>query len=191
MSQFILPTFTGIEFDLENPTVDMICIADIAHHLSQINRFCGATRFPYSVGLHSILVCEQTPIEFKLESLLHDAAEAYIHDLTAPLKALLNNHCDAVLNHNSSCYAEIDETINYLIETKFDLHYKHCNGITKKIDLRMGVTEINQLLFKFDMNKWMLEYQNLEPYPIQILELPWWNVEELFLKEFEKYRRDK
>src|ERR1700754_1012877 len=42
-------TATGVAFDLRFIKADAIDIADIAHHLAQINRYTGACRRPYSV----------------------------------------------------------------------------------------------------------------------------------------------
>jgi hypothetical protein len=62
-------------------------IIDIAHHLSLVNRFGGATSVPISVAQHSVYVswlCEGT--DWALQGLLHDASEAYLGDVTKWLK---------------------------------------------------------------------------------------------------------
>lgn len=66
--------------------VEQIDIRDIAHHLSLINRFNGATRRPISVAFHSLWVANLVPDRFKLQALLHDGSEAYIGDITKWLK---------------------------------------------------------------------------------------------------------
>lgn len=72
-----------------------VCIEDIAHHLSHLCRFTGASRVFYSVAEHSLLVAqivaEAAPDEprTQLAALLHDATEAYLTDLATPVKALL------------------------------------------------------------------------------------------------------
>lgn len=191
MSKFILPTYTGIMFDLLEPTIDMICIEDIAHHTALINRFCGATKFPYSVGYHSIIGVEQIRKELKLEFLLHDSPEAYLHDLTAPLKGLLR---EFYKEDWENIYDTKTTEIFNLIGEKFDLRgdgisFGYYHEEVNIIDKRMGVTEIGQLLSKFDRDRWMPEYQQYEPFIINILELNWRNVEELFLQAYKKYRR--
>jgi hypothetical protein len=75
--------------DLENPKIEQIDIRDIAHALAQINRFTGHTRTPYSVAEHCVLGSEIIRGEFALEFLLHDAAEAYLGDVSGPLKRLM------------------------------------------------------------------------------------------------------
>jgi hypothetical protein len=106
-----LQTHSGKRIDLINPTPEMVDIEDIAHALSMICRFNGHCRDFYSVAEHSVMaealgsqmmmrqeaersskklsVLPKPTSEFvqkSLELLLHDAAEAYIGDFTAPLK---------------------------------------------------------------------------------------------------------
>lgn len=80
---------SGHPFDLASPTPDMIRPVDIAYALARICRFNGHTRDHYSVAQHSLHVAELVPPEHRLVALLHDAAEAYIGDLSSPLKAML------------------------------------------------------------------------------------------------------
>ena len=66
-----------------------VCIEDIAHVLAMTPRFGGATHRPYSVAEHSMAVCERVAHagpRAALQGLLHDAAEAYIGDIRAPIK---------------------------------------------------------------------------------------------------------
>ena len=79
-------THTGKRFDLFEPDVDMIDPRDIAHSLAHLCRFNGHTREFYSVAQHSCLVADLVPTEHKLAALLHDATEAYLGDMTRPLK---------------------------------------------------------------------------------------------------------
>lgn len=188
MSNYYLSTFTGKIFDLANPTEDMICIEDIAHHLSIENRFNGATKFAYSVAYHSLLVCKFAPEEYKLEALLHDAAEAYCKDLPLPLKQLLKNGGE-LASYN---YYAIDILICGAIRSKFNLiNASLCNITIKNIDLKMANTEIAQLLKYFPKENWAHDYIKVgeETYNVDIMKLQPENVEELFLKEYEKYRR--
>lgn len=56
-------TFSGIAFDLLNPKPEMILLEDIIHSLALINRFNGASIFPYSVAQHSLYVASLLPSE--------------------------------------------------------------------------------------------------------------------------------
>lgn len=82
-------TQSGQQFDLLRPTASMIKPVDIAHALSRLCRFNGHTRAHYSVAQHSLIVASLVPTEHQLVALLHDATEAYIGDMTRPLKAVM------------------------------------------------------------------------------------------------------
>lgn len=79
-------TFTGRMFDILEPTEDMIDIEDIAHASAQMNRFTGHCKYPYPVAQHSRLTSRIVEPGFELWALLHDAPEAYIGDMSRPLK---------------------------------------------------------------------------------------------------------
>lgn len=75
-------------FELWPEDVD---IDDIAHALANLCRFCGHTKFFYSVAEHSIHVARVAatrgyPLEMQLQALLHDSAEAYLGDVSRPIK---------------------------------------------------------------------------------------------------------
>jgi hypothetical protein len=75
-------------FDLDATLVDIV---DIAHSLARLCRYNGHTEGHYSVARHSILVAGRLaatghPRDVQLAGLLHDAAEAYLGDMTSPLK---------------------------------------------------------------------------------------------------------
>jgi len=73
------------------PDAAVVEVGDIARALSHCCRFAGHCREFYSVATHSMLVQElvssQTEcIHTQAAALIHDAAEAYLHDITRPLK---------------------------------------------------------------------------------------------------------
>lgn len=89
-------TASGVPFDLRLVHADAVRIEDIAHHLAQINRYCGAAMRPISVAEHSLLVLwllrQQMRVidpSLLLAGLLHDAHEAYFGDHTSPVKRLI------------------------------------------------------------------------------------------------------
>jgi hypothetical protein len=87
-------TYSGKHFYPLDPKPEDICIADIAHALSQICRFNGHTRIMYTVANHCLNVAHYLKLwghdeKVQLYGLLHDAAEAYIGDITRPLKNCL------------------------------------------------------------------------------------------------------
>jgi len=89
----------GKLIDPFNPDPDMINLVDIAHALSNICRWNGHTMKFHSVAEHSIFVQNIVQSrEDKLAAMLHDASEAYIADITRPVKHRLANYSD--VEHN-------------------------------------------------------------------------------------------
>ena len=81
-----ISTYTGRRFYPLDPNPSDVCIEDIAHALAMICRFNGHTREFYSVAEHSVHVSRIVPPEYALAGLLHDASEAYIADVSRPVK---------------------------------------------------------------------------------------------------------
>jgi hypothetical protein len=97
-----MTTISGKDYHLGGPrTMSQdarpVCIEDIAHHLSQINRFTGAATRPYSVAEHSLLCAdiaahEGAAVGLQMAMLMHDAHEAYTTDLSSPAKVAVNSY---------------------------------------------------------------------------------------------------
>lgn len=81
-----MATFSGRRFWPYDPRPEDVCIEDIAHHLSLINRFLGATRTAYNVAEHSYWVSYFCDPRDAIEGLFHDGHEAYSGDWISPLK---------------------------------------------------------------------------------------------------------
>lgn len=81
-----IATYTGRRFYPLDPNPDDVHIEDIAHALAMICRFNGHTREFYSVAEHSVHVSHIVPAPYALAGLLHDASEAYIADVSRPVK---------------------------------------------------------------------------------------------------------
>lgn len=79
-------TNLGKRIDLTYPLAEQIDIMDIAAGLGNQCRFTGQIRHHYSVAEHCIHVAALVPDKYKLAALLHDAQEAYISDLSTPMK---------------------------------------------------------------------------------------------------------
>lgn len=87
-------TYTKKMFDPLNPNPELIDIRDIAHALSQLCRANGHYGEFYSVCQHSLDCCAEAAargenVRIQLACLLHDASEAYLSDVTRPVKAMM------------------------------------------------------------------------------------------------------
>ncbi len=88
---YCINSYGGRRFDPTAPDPEDICPEDIAHALSLLCRANGHLRLFYSVAQHC-LACRREAAargwgpRLQLLCLLHDASEAYIGDLTRPLK---------------------------------------------------------------------------------------------------------
>jgi uncharacterized protein len=95
MSGTRIELWSGNYLDLKCPDVSTITHEDVIVGLSNTCRCAGQTRRFYSVAEHSLLVCDLVAQMRggndgrQRAALMHDAPEAFLHDLTAPLKKVL------------------------------------------------------------------------------------------------------
>lgn len=99
-------------FDPVHPNAALIDINDIAHALSMLCRANGHFHTFHSVGQHSINCAREAMARgysrrVQLACLLHDASEAYLSDVTRPVKAELPK------------YLEIEKPLQDCIWSKF------------------------------------------------------------------------
>lgn len=97
-----MQTLSGGFVDLLDPQPDQIVATDMIVSLSRIPRFNGHSLIFWSVAAHSLLVEELArragaSAFVRLWALLHDAHEAYMGDLTAPMKTAVNDTIDMTL----------------------------------------------------------------------------------------------
>ena len=105
-------TYTGESFRPLNPDINKIKIEDIAHALSLTCRANGHVRHFYSVAQHCINCANEAKARglsarIQLACLLHDGSEAYISDITRPVKRQLSQ------------YLEIEDRLQTLVYKKF------------------------------------------------------------------------
>lgn len=139
-------TTSGRPFFASDPRPEDISLDDIAAHLARICRYGGALRADvehYSVAQHSVLVSFAVPAEHALEALLHDAAEAYIGDMIAPLK---HDPC-------MQGYREVEDRVDRVIRQKWGLPATMTPAV-KRADLEAAVTEKRDLLTPSDDVDW-------------------------------------
>lgn len=94
-----IKTYTGVMFDPLNPREELVDIRDIAHSLSMLCRANGHFRSFYSVGQHCINCMHEAAARgysprVQLACLLHDASEAYLSDVTRPVKQELSGYLE-------------------------------------------------------------------------------------------------
>lgn len=94
VNKLCISTINKHRFDPTGPTFDDIELDDIAHALSMMTRANGHLSEFYSVARHSINCFYEArargySYKVQLLCLLHDGAEAYIGDMTRPLKIRL------------------------------------------------------------------------------------------------------
>lgn len=80
-----IKTYTGLWVDPLHLRASDVSILDIAHHLSCICRFNGATSSYYSVAQHSVLVSMRVGSRLKAHALIHQACHAYLGDCVRPI----------------------------------------------------------------------------------------------------------
>ena len=95
-----ITTYTGKSFDPLTATSDEIDITDIAHALHLLCRANGHFPHFYSVAQHSVNCAKEAQARgyserVQLGCLLHDASEAYMSDVTRPIKKLLPDYLKA------------------------------------------------------------------------------------------------
>lgn len=134
-------TRSGRAVDLLAPTPDQIDLGDIGHHLAMLCRFSGATRVFYSVAEHSVRVWEVVrdrdgTAREQRAALMHDAAEAYIGDMVAPLKFAIAG-ADPV--------KPIADRLERVIAERFDLAWPWPE-VVHTADMIMLATEARDLM---------------------------------------------
>lgn len=139
MHQYIL-TYSKTKFYPLEPVESDILIEDIAHALAQMTRANGHFIHFYSVGQHSINCFKEAKArgytkEVQLGCLLHDASEAYLSDITRPVKAFLPT------------YKEIEKNLQTAIYKKYKLELDDNDYVKiKEVDDDMLYHEFKNLM---------------------------------------------
>lgn len=104
-----ITTYTKEQFSPITPKIKNVHIQDIAHALSLMTRANG--HFPqfYSVAQHSVDCAKEAQAEklsdrIILACLLHDASEAYLSDITRPVKVYLGDYADIEKRMQNTIY---------------------------------------------------------------------------------------
>ncbi|MCH4888356.1 HD domain-containing protein [Acidaminobacter sp. JC074] len=140
-------TYTKRKFWPLDPRKEEIVLEDISHALSMICRGNGHYSHFYSVGQHSINCAYEARARghskrIQLACLLHDASEAYLSDITRPVKKHLTD------------YQRIEKNLQEMIYEAFGLEDLSDSDYekVKRIDDAMLSYEMNLLLNIPDLN---------------------------------------
>lgn len=163
---------SGAWFDFCAPADSEFTIDDIAHGLANICRYSGQCSSFYSVAEHSILVSEIAK-GFEYEALLHDAAEAFLGDITRPLKQMLPE------------YKRIETEVEEAILDRFGIDGPIPPQV-KQADLRVLAAEQRQIMPE-GTDGWV-RGQKVEPAPVVVRHLPPVEAKTLFLERFNVLR---
>lgn len=165
---------SGAWFDFAAPHTSLFTIDDIAHGLANICRYSGQCKSFYSVAEHSLLVSE-TAVGFEFEALMHDAAEAFLGDVTRPLKQMLPE------------FKKIEREVENAIFERFGIRHPMPPEV-KKADLRVLAAEQKQIM-PDGTDAWV-RGQRVEPAPVKVRNLAPVEAKAAFLERFEAlYRR--
>ena len=112
-----IQVYGGAAVDLVKPDLSSFTFEELAHSLSRIARFSGHTKgqHGYSVAQHSIYVSRLLPASLRFAGLLHDAHEAFIGDITSPVKWLIEQKT------RTGLFREIEKPLIQAIEERFDV----------------------------------------------------------------------
>lgn len=142
-------TSSGNVFRLGDLDANVYSLPDIATSLAKQCRYNGNCRYFYSVAQHSYLASIMAPAEYALETLMHDASEAYIGDIIRPIK------------HGIPGLCELEDQLHASIFKHFGLIWP-MPDIVHEIDNRMLRTEMALLMPHCDPVEW--GFGNVQPY---------------------------
>ncbi len=174
-------TVSGRQWPLTAPTADHVHWPDIAEALSKICRFNGHTQSFYSVAQHCCLVADILPLNERLFGLLHDAHEAFLGDVTSPLKMAL-----AKLGAKAA-FDDLAAITDQAIYTAAGLEFPVPLAIKSRVksaDLLTLATERRDILSDNKSVDWGCLP---DPLPKQIKPWPWPKAMEQFMDRLDRY----
>jgi hypothetical protein len=162
-----------------SPKPHMITLWDVAHHLSIIPRYNGATRRPYSVAEHCVLLADYgirrglSPLKC-LNLLLHDGAEAYLTDVMSPIK------------DSFRAFRAVEDRLLRMIHGTLGVPYLEDRSLITLLDKSIILDERAAMLPNHKPeNHWHVE-EAFEPLGVEVRGLPWDEAEGEFLLCFQE-----
>lgn len=152
-----IQTFTGEKFFPLSPRHSDLVLEDVAHALSLICRYTGHCCRFYSVAEHSVLVSQEVERRAIAEGkdwravrdlarwgLMHDASEAYIADVSRPIKRL----------PAFEQYREAEARLQGVIAERFGLLAGGEPELVKAVDVEILSNEVSVLMPQADVEAW-------------------------------------
>lgn len=158
-------------------------IHDIAHALACNNRWTGHTRSPYSVAQHSVLgsyivapdgLNEIERQDLQFEFLMHDKPEAYIPDMSRPVK----------YQSAMAPFREIESRLEGQLNPRFGLP-RVMSPEVKAADDAMLMAEYRDLMRPPPL-PWAFVPRSELRYTKKITPWPWWYAEIRFLARYKE-----
>lgn len=128
----------GRRFWPEDPRPGDVDVKVIAHALARTNRFNGHTTTSYSVAQHAVMVSHNVPKQYAMFALHHDSSEAYLGDVTSPLKRLIRDVYEPIEHRLMRAIAN-----RYLFLEQYES--KRANVVVKTADIEALLTEARDL----------------------------------------------
>lgn len=161
-------TRSGQYFNFLDPSSYRLDVEDIAHGLANCCRFVGQCKQFYSVAQHSVYVSRIVPEQDAFAGLMHDCAEAFLGDVSKPLKQLLPD------------YRAIEKRIEAVLFEKLGIPYPLPPSI-KKADMQMLWAEQAAIMPHHDD-----EWSAADPTPTGVIVTPLWP-DDAFAAFMERY----
>lgn len=150
MTKAWIQTYPAGKFFPLDPKPGDVTIISLARALSHMCRFTGQCEKFYSVAEHCVRVSELCCPEHRLAGILHDASEAYIADVSSPVKH----------DPRFGFYREVEAKLQATIYEAFGVGQIACNCIEIADGLLLA-TEARDLMSEIHPD-WTFDFVPLE-----------------------------
>lgn len=178
MSDCFIQTYKAALVNPLEMRVDDINIEDIAHALALTNRFTGHTPYPYSVAQHSVIVSCLCDDGCKMWGLLHDAPEAYMADISRPVKQYLDKASGGLIKRT-------ENAIMAKVCQKFGLSSFEPDSVKRADNDALANEAFSFFGHTEGYKKWQHRFENgYMRFPKPVIPVTWEQAEKDFLRRF-------
>ena len=177
----IMRLISGREVNLKKLQPEDIDITDIAWGLGRTLRYGGHIREDFTVAHHSIIMSYCVSERYRLEALLHDAAEAYMGDMIWPVKAMFKN----VDNFENEIALKIMDKFNVPVEmVTHRTKYRYLKSVEiSRADIEM---QQHECMSMGRPGKWHTNIEKAWLHAATVHEAWWWAPQYAFLQRFDQ-----